>query len=376
MNMNHRIMAGAGLWWMLAALGCDGCGIINVGPIDGANEGEGEGGEGNTAEGEGDGGMGGEEGEGDGGMGGEEGEGEGEGDVLPGSCQGNAAAEATFDVYERMKPACVGCHGAGTSKPYFTTYESFTNGLVSNVDWVTPGSASSSNLVLLLRGTATGSYAQMPLSGAAYANDPAAQVSITEVEAWIDALPENGLACSAIDRPENARLPTEAFVSALASSLGYSVDELRANVYPDATNAESRNDIDYSEQYNTRKNDRFLNLGGPDWMGGKARTNDITRGFQLELVQMAIGHCRRAIISDGKTAMFRFGSRNTGMTEAALVRSDIEYMHLRFLSEPADSDDTDALVELFAATEAASNSSEAWVSVCAALIRDPLFVLY
>jgi hypothetical protein len=331
-------------------------------PILGEGEGD------NGTEGEGDNGT---EGEGDNGT-----EGEGEPPPIPEGCVGNAAAEATFEVYTGMRESCVGCHGAGTSKPYFASFEGFTNGLVADPSWVIPGDAAASPLVLLLRGQGTAAFAQMPLDGEPYANRADADVSIATIEAWIAALPANGIACSAVDREEVHRLPAEAFVAALATALDYTHDELRLAAYPDHTNTDSPDAADFTEQYNTRKADRFRSLGGPHWSETKGRTNELTRSFQLELVQMALGHCRRAIAGDNKAALFRFGSRNTGMSEAAVVQDNMRYLFTRFTSAVADDDDIDSLMAVFAAAEATGTAQEAWITTCAAIVRDPLFILY
>jgi hypothetical protein len=334
-------------------------------PIFGG-EGEGETG----TEGEGDTGT---EGEGDTGT---EGEGEGEPPPIPEGCVGNPAAEATFAVYNGMRESCVGCHGGGTSKPYFASFEGFTNGLVADRSWVVPGDVAGSPLLALLRGQGTAAFTQMPLSGDPFATMTGAGISMEELEVWVTALPANGIACGGVDRAEVHRLPAEVFVASLEVALGYSHDDLRAATYPSATNTDSPDAAAFTESYDTRKADRFRSLGGPHWSETKGRNNELTRSFQLELVQMALGNCRRAIETDNKAALFRFGSRDTGMADQAIVRDNLNYLYTRFLSAVADEEDLDSLLAVFAAAETADNAREGWISSCAALVRDPLFVLY
>jgi hypothetical protein len=130
------------------------------------------------------------------------------------------------------------------------------------------------------------------------------------------------------------------------------------------------------EQYNTRKADRFRNLGGPHWTLGKGRDVSVSKSFQLELTQMALGSCRRAV-DENRPALFSEADRSmTSAVDGAAIRANIEVLHWRFLSARADADDVDGLYSLFVEAEAAATTAEGWVTVCAALVRDPLFFLY
>jgi hypothetical protein len=300
------------------------------------------------------------------------GEGEGDREILPAGCE---SAAATFDVYTRLSTSCQGCHGGGTSRPYFASFGGFTAGLVADRAWVVPGSASTSGLLPLLEGTATGAYAQMPLAGAPFSQDPAAEITIAELTTWIDALPAGGVVCNE-DRSEVSRLPAEALQGALSVALGIGVDELRVSTFPPHTNIDSPDAVGFVEQYNTRKADRFRNLGGPHWTVGKGRDVTVSKSFQLELTQMALGSCRRAV-DENRPNLFALADRTmTSAVESAAIRSNIEALHWRFLSARAEPDDADALFALFVEAETAANPAEGWVTVCAALVRDPLFFLY
>ena len=73
-----------------------------------------------------------------------------------------AKTESDF-IRLKLAPNCAGCHGEGTSAPYFASAESFEGLIVQNPRFVVPGDPDNSEFVRLLEGNGTGAFTQMPL---------------------------------------------------------------------------------------------------------------------------------------------------------------------------------------------------------------------
>ena len=108
------------------------------------------------------------------------------GEVVAGDT--NTTGPTTEDIYQRLRPSCVNCHGDGFALPYFATLNRFQSLLVADVNWVVAGQPEASALLDLLRGMSSGTYSQMPPGDSPYSESIAGQngaPSMLELEEWI-----------------------------------------------------------------------------------------------------------------------------------------------------------------------------------------------
>src|SRR4051812_19289137 len=101
---------------------------------------------------------------------------------------------STADVYARLSPTCVGCHGTAANRPYFVSQESFETLLVTDRKWIVPGDPAQSPLLGLLQGQGQGSYAQMPVGGDSFAvmeTKGQTQITVAELTEWISRMPKD-----------------------------------------------------------------------------------------------------------------------------------------------------------------------------------------
>ncbi len=308
---------------------------------------------------------------------------------------GPTAGPDNADVFSRLVPTCAGCHQAG-SRPYFASLSAFEVGLVGDRRFVVPGEPDDSELIHLLEGNGSRDFTQMPPAGASFVGLEAAGhtlITIAELRQWIVAMgtpPPPPPPTAPVDGVLVRRLTAEQIVRALYDHLGledadFWNTELSFGFYPAVGYGRA-------DQYPVRSPDeppgwgtnspirrpsieRFLALGGPDFGQQRARSQDVTATFLHTLGQTAQAHCRKAVTKTGNDAVLHHVS--LADTDAASVRGNIEYLHLKLLGEPADATQVDALhQDIFAVYEAAADTTAAWTAVCAALIRDPRWFTY
>lgn len=96
---------------------------------------------------------------------------------------------STDEIFRRLTPTCVGCHGAGSSLPSFRSLGTFEDLVAFNPSAVIAGSPASSELVALLEGTST-SGRQMPPTTcfAELARRGQTEVSMAQIRDWISTL--------------------------------------------------------------------------------------------------------------------------------------------------------------------------------------------
>lgn len=299
--------------------------------------------------------------------------------------------DETGRIYLGLRPSCVGCHGAGSNQAFFASEAAFRALLVGDPGFVRPGDPSGSVLVQLLRGTATGTYRQMPTAGAAYADVPGIPISMAEIERWIA-----GLTATPRSRAPNPDAPTtrvlraEEIVASLQDQLGLEdADFARADGRNyDSPTTTFRGDLPvYSPDRAARPHyardalatsTRWRALGGPGWLAGVRRGRAITPALMQTLRQLSYAWCRMAVRKPGNTVIFQRARPTDRLASAEpAIRADVGSMVLRMLGEPATPAEFDALMtEVFVPLEAESGPEVAWTGVCAALAQDPRWLAW
>jgi hypothetical protein len=289
------------------------------------------------------------------------------------------------EIFQRLSPTCVGCHGAGTNKPFFASLTSFETLLVADPAYVVPGNPAASELVRLLEGTGTGSFQQMPLGEEPYARLADAQLPMEELRDWIFTL-QVGVASEEPDAeaPTTRRLTAEEIVTTLKEQIGLTDDDdfirsigtsrgspvvsLRGDLpvwSPDAAPAANANDAAESAT-------RWVALGGPAWLDGNARSQEISPAFGQMLTQVSQAWCRMAAQKSPNPVFFRFGSLTSANVDD--IKRNIGALHLRMLGEPPTSEDVDELYDEVFVVHRPDSAAAAWTAVCAALVRHPLWL--
>ena len=311
-------------------------------------------------------------------------------------------------VYELLKPTCVACHDSSSpSAPFFASITAFENGLVFNPAYVIPGDPEASPLVHLLAGTATGGFTQMPLgtpSFAALAEAGSTLIGLQDIKDWIAGLDAGptGPVEEPITGPFNTRLRAEDILRSLYDHLGLVNEDFwgwgsfygdvngdcisgpKGDRFPIRSPDAHPGACSNSQVYG-KATSRFIALGGPSWRERVQRNNGISPTFLLHLTQTVQAHCRLAFTKNGNTAVLQYaGLNDPSSTSAAAIRDNIAYLHLRFLGEVASNAQIDLLFTLFQTYEAGvevgmsshDRSVAAWTSVCATLLRDPLWITH
>lgn len=315
---------------------------------------------------------------------------------LPGDA--GPQTQLTASVYERLLPSCGGCHGDGTSKPYFASFESFENLLVADTQFIVPGDPEGSELVELLKGTGTRTFLQMPPDGLTFeelSDAGQTQISVPEVEDWIrelDGYTPGGSEDAPTDVVLVRRLRAEQIYRSFRALLGLE-DEVfwdsaqHHGYYPVIGWGSAGNYPMYSPDWppgwstnspiRAAATLRWYALGGPNWAEGRKRDQSLSPTFMHTLTQVSQAYCRLSITDDTNDAVMHLATLSDGSADAAgSIRTNIAHLHLKFLGEPANDARVDDLFELFQTYETDSSREAAWVAVCSTLLRDPLFVTY
>ena len=304
----------------------------------------------------------------------------------PGTSDGGCPPEGKNDeIRLALAPACASCHTTG-NKPYFASLEAFENGLVYDPKWVNKDDPERSGLIQLLRGTAPGSYPQMP-PGAPWAG------SIDDLLAWIRDLPARG---AVNEGPSPAaftvrRLRADEMVVSLMDQLGLGPEDFVDTSNPDWRNQEftARGGrlfvwpTDWapgiSQQYvsDKRATERYETLGGAVVLQGRRKDVGLGPSALQTLVQMSQAWCGLAVDKPGNTAVLRHVTlADKSATKAAQIHQNIAHLSLRMLGDvPAEAEVTELYEQVYLPLEPASTRA-AWVGVCAALVRHPKWLSY
>lgn len=298
-------------------------------------------------------------------------------------------SEANLDVYERLLPTCGSCHAEGSSRPFFANLESFENLIVYDETWIVAGDPDSSPLLPLLQGQGSGTYTQMPVGGSPFSvRDEQGQTSISmdELRQWITDLPprtegpRDGREQAVLVRLKTAEqiqqalydqlgLSDETFFTKGETYIGYIRGGQYTIISPAATPQPHAN----AGASGRSALQRFLALGGPDHLAQRGRRREVSPLLLHTLVQVSQAWCRRSLSEDPSHIL---GDLELGeVPDPAALRSGFERLYLKMLGDPATDEDVDRMYRLFMTYEPESVTT-AWVAVCSALVRDPLWLTY
>ncbi|NTX56974.1 hypothetical protein HUA74_35140 [Myxococcus sp. CA051A] len=316
------------------------------------------------------------------------------GDGTPDGGDTCAASSDNDAVRLALAPACEGCHVNG-NKPFFASLAAFESGLVYNERFVKRGDPEGSVLVQMLKGTAPGSYAQMP-PGQPYEQLVAngrVTMTISQVEAWIRDLkaPPAQLETPSPEEFRVRRLSAEEMVVSLMDQLGLTLEDFVSTSNPDWRNrayvvnwgkffiwpGDWSPGISGEYVSDLRTVERFEALGGGNSLAYRKKDTTFGPSAGQALVQVSQAWCGRAVDKPNNKAVLRFVTlADTSTKNPDAVQKNLRNLYLRMLGQPPDDAELKALYEQVYLPLEAQSARLAWVGTCAALIRHPLWITY
>lgn len=290
---------------------------------------------------------------------------------------GPCAVSRNDEVRQLLAPSCVACHGPNTNKPFFATIEAFEDLLVYEPRLVTPNDPEGSQLVKLLEERAEGTYKQMPIVGDSFSKMSASgktKITLAQVKDWIAHLPPPGprRTSPSPDAPTTRRLTAEEMVMTLRRNLG--LEEAGLHATKDVNLVLRGSDTAWSAGESTGANSMslFEALGGPSTLAMRPREKALTPSALQLLVQISQDWCGRAVAIPKNPAIFKYATADAkSTTDAAAIKKNIGYLHLRFLGEVAPVAVVDNLFTNVFVPYEANGANVAWTAVCADLLRHP-----
>lgn len=300
---------------------------------------------------------------------------------------------SNLDVYTRLKPTCGGCHVADM-RPFFLDLTAFENLIVYDPKWVTPGDPDASGLVGLMIGVNAASRQMPPAPSERFevlSQRGMTSITLTEVKEWIRALPATRPDAGApLDAAQVRRKSAEQIRVTLYAQLGLTEADLLTTV--SMGTQPYRVDARYGDAYALRSSDEtpaqdpreqagslYVALGGAHWLEGKLSSPQVTSNMAQALVPISQAWCRTAFAKPGNTAVLSLATlQDDSSTSAgrAAIRANLGALYLRMLGEVATPAELDDLYDNVFVPYEPKGVSVAWTAVCAALIRDPLWILY
>jgi len=299
-------------------------------------------------------------------------------------------------IYEGLKPHCDMCHGEGTSFPAFGSFTSFQNLITYNPRVIVPGEPEDSGLIAFLEGRALGEWSSMPTSKAylKLQNEGVTQITIEEIETWIAGLKARPELPTRGGQKLSRRLRSEQIVASLYQQLG--LEESDFFTESGAVNNQSLPILDPNRVMKFLGNERNIitwsryggagssfglfrwqAIGGPDFRSGVPSNVDTGETFGLMITQISLGWCRMSIRKKDNNALFKYANKKDGSdVQKEQIRKNINYLYLRMLGVIPDTSQTDDMVAVFEHYEAIADVESAWVGVCSAFIRHPLWITY
>jgi hypothetical protein len=305
-----------------------------------------------------------------------------------------AATSKNDEIRLALAPACQGCHLTG-NKPIFASLSAFESGLVYDERYVKRGDPENSLLVQMLKGTAPGSYPQMP-PGQHYDELVASgrvSLTIAQVEAWIRDLPAPPAQLET-PSPEEfrvRRLSAEEMVVSLMDQLGLVLEDFVSTSNPDWRDREyvvnwnkffvwpGDRSPGISDDYvsDDRSIERFEALGGGNSLVYRKKDSIFGPSAGQTLVQMSQAWCGRAVDKRGNTAVLRYVTlADTSAKNPDAVQKNLGYLYLRMLGQPPSEAELKALYEQVYQPLETQSTRLGWIGVCSALIRHPLWITY
>lgn len=291
--------------------------------------------------------------------------------ATPFVCQSGSSV-GSQRVYDGLSPTCVTCHGAGTARPYFSSRTAFDTLIASRSEWVVPGQPGQSQLLKLLRGERPPPYTQMPLGGDPFvtmAEQGRTSISMAELECWIGGLTATPTVAAAGPLPVARRLSAEQMIQSLVVGLGVDPSRFSPNEY----GVQSPDEVPQLDPYR-QLNSNFHLLGGPQWMTGLKRSNQVDSALIQMWVNLSQRACRAAVGAATDNVIFTAAtSGDSSASQPQKIRDNINNLSWRLLAIRPTTAELDEYFQLFVAYEPASRTT-AWTAVCAAMLRDPLWL--
>jgi hypothetical protein len=288
---------------------------------------------------------------------------------------------SNLDVYTRLKPTCMGCHTMD-QRPFFSSPEAFENLIVYDTRYVVPRDPAASMLLGLLRGTVgrqmppapNDAFVGLEAKGLTY-------ITLAELEEWIRNLPPRTTTTSS--GPVLIRRKTaEQVMQSLYAQLGLTESDFYNSTFDplsgDAYAVRSPDAVPYAgvtEQGGTL----FTAMGGPHRLEGRLRNDTPTPGFVQALTHVSQAWCRTAVTKSGNTAVLMratLADASTTPAGAAAIRANIAALYLKMLGEVAPAAEIDDLFQNVFVPYEGQGAATAWTAVCAALVRDPLWMTW
>ncbi len=289
----------------------------------------------------------------------------------------------TYAIYAGLHARCVGCHGPQDNRPLFASLEAFERQVAYRAAdpstgqpiYVRPGDPDGSELVALLEGTSD-NLGQMPPGDRSYAQivaDGGDGVSVAEVRRWIEDLEICELPAPP-PRPIARRLPAELIRDELMRQLALTDADVEQTGRPLGSPDDSPQRV--STDQRGAAHEAWADLGGGHILAGERTSTEISEPMLLTLVPLSQAWCARSV--ETRDVLFRHATRDSASaTERPAIRDNIRYLYLHMLGEVASDADVDAMLEtVFLPTEADAGPRAAWTAVCAAFVRDPLWLSY
>jgi hypothetical protein len=300
------------------------------------------------------------------------------GDVATRQAATCGAPGSSQDVYSRLRANCVGCHGSGASKPYFASFKSFQDLLMTDARFVVAGQPEQSGLIALLEGTASGSYPEMPIgkSFKKLEEEHATTIRIDEVRTWLSTLTadqtKGGLAKADPNartvRPLRAAEITHNLMELLGltyADFGASADQLnffregRYFIYPNTDLTIAKDDWPGRAHYQA--------LGGGNFLAGAPPEKQTSATALQVMLQASVRYCRGSL---GRL-MKKASLSDTSATNPAAIHQNIRYLFLHLTGTDASTEQIENLYQEVYLPYETNSTSSAWQAVCAQLLLRP-----
>jgi hypothetical protein len=292
---------------------------------------------------------------------------------IPGAGVSTGQRKKNEDLKAALAPTCGGCHGASTNKPFFASITSFEDLLLYNAAYVVPGDPDKSALVALLTAQGKGSFKQMPPAGPAFAAMTGTRISVEAVAEFIRDMEPRASQGVAHANPQLSvphRLSAAQVRDNLYLQLGLSRDDFfhaSGDTKGDDFLPLREPDDPLPDQYRGEPTQRWIALGGAAHLELVRPNTQLTPSFFQNLTQLSQAWCRMGVE--------KAGSPLHAMAASPDIKKNIATLQLRMLGLPATDADVERLHKLFLAYQPKSPQT-AWVAVCSALIRHPLWLSY
>lgn len=314
-----------------------------------------------------------------------------QGDMAPSKDMGPTLSGCGIQpMFEKLAPTCGNCHRSGNS-PYFASSVSFYNLLISDPAWVIPGDPDASELVAILKGTASGQYAQMPLGEQNFeqlAQAGQTQASLDDVRQFIIELKScQPQATPTTEQPYVQRKSAQQIHRALKQHLGLVDDDIvrygsggngneeRFPIWsPD--NVKRLTSGDNIEANTIGAAQRWYSIGGESYLQGIKASRSLSPTFGQTITQVSQAWCRIAVTKPENHALFKHVPQGSTDATEAQIKANIRYLMLRFWGHVATTQEVDDHFTQVYSVYAQDSPVTGWIASCASLIRDPLWLVY